>query len=95
MGRGVWLGIEEFNRKPMKLVTLYSKPDCHLCDVVKKVIADVAKRRRFKLEVRNILDDPADTERFKNAIPVVMVDGVIIARYRLTGHDLEAALTNE
>jgi glutaredoxin len=79
----------------MKLVTLYSKPDCHLCDVVKKVIADVAKRRRFKLEVRNILDDPADTERFKNAIPVVMVDGVIIARYRLTGHDLEAALTNE
>jgi glutaredoxin len=79
----------------MKLVTLYSKPDCHLCDVVKQVIHDVARRRRFKLEVRNILDHPADTEKYKNAIPVVMVDGVIIARYRLSGHDLEAALTNE
>jgi glutaredoxin len=79
----------------MKLVTLYSKPDCHLCDVVKQVISDVARRRRFRLEVRNILDDPQDHDRFKDAIPVVMVDGQEIARYRLRGHDLEAALSRE
>ena len=80
---------------PMKLVTLYTKPQCHLCDLVKAVIQDVARRRRFRLEVRNILDDPADTEKYKTAIPVVMVDGQEIARYRLTGHDLEAALGRE
>jgi glutaredoxin len=79
----------------MKLVTLYSKPDCHLCDVVKQVISDVARRRRFRLEVRNILDDPQDQERYKDAIPVVLVDGQEIARYRLRGHDLEAALSRE
>jgi hypothetical protein len=79
----------------MKIVTLYSKPGCHLCDVVKQVIGDVARRRRFRLELRNILDDPADLEKYKNAIPVVLVDGVEIARYRLTGHDLETALTSE
>ena len=79
----------------MKLVTLYTKPQCHLCDLVKAVIQDVARRRRFRLEVRNILDDPADTEKYKTAIPVVMVDGQEIARYRLTGHDLEAALGRE
>jgi glutaredoxin len=77
----------------MKLVTLYTKPDCGLCDLVKQVIHNVARRRRFRLEVRNILDDPADFERYKEAIPVVMVDGQEIARFRLTAHDLEAALS--
>lgn len=76
----------------MKLVTLYSKPDCHLCDVAKKVIHSVAQRQRFRLEVRNILDDPADLEKYKEAIPVICVDGQEIARFRLTAHDLEAAL---
>ena len=79
----------------MKQVTLFTKPDCHLCDLVKAVIADVARRRRFRLEIRNILDDAADLEKYREAIPVVLVDGEEIARYRLTGHDLEAALSRE
>ncbi|MGA2231606.1 MAG: glutaredoxin family protein [Tepidisphaeraceae bacterium] len=79
----------------MKMVTLYSKPDCHLCDLVKNVIQEVARRRRFRLEIRNILDDPNDLQKYKNAIPVVLVEGEEIARYRLTGHDLEAALSRE
>jgi glutaredoxin len=79
----------------MKLVTLYTKPGCHLCDMVKNVIHDVARRRRFRLEVRNILDDQADLQKYKEAIPVVLVDGQEIARFRLTGHDLEAALSRE
>ena len=79
----------------MKMVTLYSKPDCHLCDLVKNVIQEVARRRRFRLEIRNILDDPNDLQKYKNAIPVIMVEGEEIARYRLTAHDLEAALSRE
>jgi glutaredoxin len=81
----------------MKLVTLYSKPGCHLCDMVKTVIQDVARRRRFRLEVFNILEheDPAILQKYKEAIPVVLVDGLEIARFRLTGHDLEAALSRE
>ncbi|HUB26019.1 MAG TPA: glutaredoxin family protein [Tepidisphaeraceae bacterium] len=79
----------------MKLVTLYTKPECHLCDVVKQVIHAVSLRQRFRLEIRNILDDPADFEKYKQAIPVVCVDGQEIARYRMTAHDLEAALARE
>jgi glutaredoxin len=79
----------------MKMVTVYSKPDCHLCDLVKNVIQEVARRRRFRLEIRNILDDPNDLQKYKNAIPVIMVEGEEIARYRLTAHDLEAALSRE
>jgi glutaredoxin len=76
----------------MPRVTLYSKPECHLCDVVKEVISRVRARREFELEIRNILTDPADYERYKNDIPVVMVDGVEIARYRLSEQRLEWGL---
>jgi glutaredoxin len=76
----------------MTRVTLYSKPDCHLCDVVKDVIATVRKRREFSLEIRNILDDPRDLERFKTEIPVVFVNDREIARYRLSAQRLDFAL---
>jgi glutaredoxin len=76
----------------MKLVTLYTKPGCHLCEQVEQVVRDVSHRRRFRLERKNIEDDPAVHEQFKDAIPVVQVDGHEIARYRLTAFALEAAL---
>ena len=79
----------------MKLVTLYIKPDCNLCQQVSRVISDVARRRRFRLAIRNILDNSGEFEKYAEAIPLVLVDGQEIARYRLTGHDLEAALSRE
>jgi glutaredoxin len=77
----------------MRLVTLYKKPGCHLCDEVEQVIRQVATRRRFRLERKNILDDPALQEKYETAVPVVEVDGQEIARYRLTAFALETALT--
>jgi glutaredoxin len=76
----------------MTRVTLYSKPECHVCDLVKEVIARVQKHREFELEIRNILDDPADFEKFKSEIPVVCVNGNEIARFRLSEERLKYAL---
>jgi glutaredoxin len=76
----------------MNRVTLYSKPECHLCDGVKDVIARVRERMAFELEVRNIMDDPADFERYQFEIPVVAVNGREIARHRLSEVRLEFAL---
>ncbi|HEX4056108.1 MAG TPA: glutaredoxin family protein [Tepidisphaeraceae bacterium] len=77
----------------MRVVTIYGKPDCGLCQEVEAVVREVATRRRFRLEKKNILDDPALLEQYKTAIPVVHVDGQEIARYRLTAFALETALT--
>jgi hypothetical protein len=73
-------------------VVLYTKPGCHLCEPVAATIAEAAKVRSFRYEARNILDDPADFERYRHAIPVVTVDGVEIARYRLASAQLLEAL---
>ena len=79
----------------MKQVILYSKPGCHLCEPVEEVILAVRRKREFEFVVRNIEDDTADFERYKHAIPVVVVDGREIARYKLSRMQLEAALGME
>jgi glutaredoxin len=76
----------------MKRVILYSKPGCHLCEPVEEVILAVRREREFEFEVRNIENDPAEFEKYKHAIPVVVVDGREIARYKLSRMRLEMAL---
>ena len=78
----------------MKRVTLYTKPGCCLCDDAKAVIEHVRSRGAiFDLELRNILDRAADFAEYQFAIPVILVDGQEIARYRLTEAQLTAALS--
>lgn len=76
----------------MKRVVLYSKPGCHLCELVERIIRSVRRRRTFHLEVRNIELDPVDFENYKNDIPVIVLDGNELARHRLTAAELETAL---
>ena len=73
-------------------VTLYTKPGCHLCEIVEQTIGFVRSRRGFEFEKRNILDDPRDFERYQYEIPVICVNGREIARHQLTAQALETAL---
>jgi rSAM/selenodomain-associated transferase 1 len=69
-----------------RVVTIFTKPECGLCEEAEEVIEAVRARkdvRPFKLERRNILEDLADYERYKHDIPVVLVDGREIARHHL------------
>lgn len=76
----------------MPIVTIYSKPDCHLCDDAKAVIERVRQRMGFELRQKNILDDARDFANYRYAIPVIFVDDREIARYRLSEEELLAAL---
>ena len=76
----------------MPTVILYTKPGCHLCEPVAQTIAAAATLRAFHSLTRNILDDPADFERYRYAIPVVTVNGVEVARYRVTQEQLLDAI---
>ena len=73
-------------------VTLYTKPECGLCDEVKEVIEIVRRRRPFDVELRNILENLDEYEKYKHDIPVILLDGVEIARHRMTEEQLEFAL---
>ena len=62
-------------------VTIYSKPDCHLCDRAKEVVARCRSKADFRVEVIDISQDPELFERYRNDIPVILLDGKEIARH--------------
>lgn len=68
-------------------VTIVGKPDCHLCDVagevVRGVVADLGDGTSVEIEKVSILDDPALHERYWEQIPVVLVNGIEHAHWRV------------
>jgi len=63
------------------LITIYSKPGCHLCDRAKEVIERCRAKAEFALEVVDISQDPELLQRYRDDIPVILLDGNEIARH--------------
>jgi glutaredoxin len=57
-------------------VTLYTKPDCCLCDEARAVIDRAQRELSFELEEVDITSEPALVDRYGERIPVVLVNGV-------------------
>ncbi len=64
-------------------VVVYGKPDCSLCDQVKRQLKSLTASYRFRLKEVNILEDGQAYHRFRNDIPVVFVNGKKAFKYRL------------
>jgi len=61
----------------MHRITIYSKPGCHLCEEVKTAITRlVSSHATVMIEEINILKNPELRDKYKNDIPVVLVDDV-------------------
>ena len=59
----------------MTTLTLYGKPDCHLCDEARAVLERVRERRPFELVERDITEDEGLLRAYFERIPVVAIDG--------------------
>jgi thiol-disulfide isomerase/thioredoxin len=68
------------------VLTLYSRPGCHLCDEMKAVVQRAARAAAAPstIEEIDISTDPALEERYGLEIPVLLVDGRKAAKYRIT-----------
>lgn len=56
-------------------VIIYSRPDCHLCDLAEQSIDDAKCADRYTMEVVNIDNDVELQARYSLDIPVVTIDG--------------------
>lgn len=74
-------------------VTIYSKPDCHLCDVVEEVIERFAREFPLQVEVIDIQSDPEIYAKYRYEIPVVLIDGKKLFKYRVEEDRLRKILT--
>ena len=57
------------------LVTIYSRPGCHLCEEAKTAILSGASPDDFDLQEVNIDEDPRLAERYRDDVPVVLMAG--------------------
>jgi glutaredoxin len=73
-------------------VTLYTKPECGLCEEAAEMLARLQKVIRFELESVNIETDSSTYRKFWDRIPVVAVDGEEVAVAPLDEKILRAAL---
>lgn len=77
---------------PPPVVTLYTRAGCHLCDEALRLLRELSPRLGFTVEAVDIETDDGLHRRFMFEIPVVAVDGEVIAQAPIRARMLESAL---
>lgn len=79
----------------MRVVTLYTRAGCHLCDEARRVIEGVRKELFFSLIEVDIETDDRLHRAYLERIPVVELDGRELFEYFVDEAGLRDALTAE
>lgn len=61
-------------------VVLYSRPGCHLCDDARRALETLQGELAFELREVDIESDRGLERRFMLEIPVIEVDGEVVAQ---------------
>ena len=74
------------------VITLLSRPGCHLCDAAREVIVKVAADLDVRWEERDITRSEQDLRDYSDKIPVTLIDGVQHDFWHVSEQRLRAAL---
>lgn len=69
------------------LVTLYTRPGCHLCDEAKEAMLAARCADEYTLDEVNIESDPRLLHSYRNDIPVILINGIEAFRHRVATED--------
>ena len=78
----------------MTKLTLYGKPGCHLCEEAQAVVAEARTQHPFELEEVDITRDPLLEARYRERIPVVVIDGEEALELVIERSELERCLAS-
>jgi hypothetical protein len=73
-------------------LTLVGRPGCHLCEEMRTVVEGVLRGGALELLELNVEDHPDLLARYVFEIPVLLLEGAEIARYRVTEAELRQRL---
>jgi len=76
-------------------LTLYGRPECHLCHDMRAVVEALRADVPFELEEVDVDGDPALAAAYGEEIPVLLVNGRKAFKYRVTPAELRARLARE
>ena len=74
------------------IVTVYSRPGCHLCEEAKAAVISSGCGDEIILEEINIDDDAGLLEQYRYDIPVVFINGVKVFKHRVDPRDFKRKL---
>jgi glutaredoxin len=74
------------------LLTLYSKPGCHLCDEARQVLHRIRQELPFTLQELDIESDEHLHRAYFERIPVIALDGVELFDFVVDEHILRERL---
>jgi glutaredoxin len=74
------------------VVTIFSRPGCHLCDEAKEAIHNSGCDGEFVLDEINIDDDAKLIELYGNDIPVVFINHVKVFKHRVDPREFKRKL---
>ena len=77
----------------MRVLTLYHREGCHLCEAMERQLAPLLAARGWRLERVDVDADPALMRRYGTEVPVLVHGGQEVCRHRLDHAALEAVLT--
>src|SRR5436190_4792077 len=72
-------------------VTFYTKAGCHLCDDARDMLDDIAALTSYDLTEFDIRRDEALFEQYRYRIPVILIDGSVVAEGRIEYRELARA----
>ena len=73
-------------------ITLYGKPDCHLCHEAQTLLERLAAEYDLAVETVDITQDPLLWKRYRTLIPVVEVEGGPKLTLKIDAETLRQAL---
>jgi len=76
-------------------LTLITRHDCHLCEEMAAVIAEVGPAFGASLEVRDVDAESELQARYTEEVPVLLVEGRKAFKYRVTAAELTRRLRAE
>lgn len=74
------------------MITVLTRPGCHLCDDARAVIAAVAADLGVAWHERDITGSPDDLRAYSDLVPVTFIDGAQHDFWRVSEPRLRAAL---
>jgi glutaredoxin len=69
-------------------LTLYTRSGCHLCEDMKAVVLQVAHQVPLHLEEVDITGQPDLEARYGLEVPVLLIDGRKVAKFRISDSQL-------
>jgi predicted thioredoxin/glutaredoxin len=72
--------------------TLYSRPDCGLCEELLAELGGVSAARGYPIDIIDVDANPADRVRYGHKIPVLLFDGELVCHGRLDREEVLKAL---